>query len=74
MGGNWDGNERRKGSSIRDEDFDAISRHAADLVESRFYERIGRAFWEKLLWVLGALGLAALAWLHGAGKITIGSP
>lgn len=68
----WDGRERRKVSGLSDEDCRDIADLAADMVEERFFARVGRAVWEKFLWVAGAVCLAAAAWLHGAGKISIG--
>jgi hypothetical protein len=70
--GGWDGTERRKISGISDEDVRDIADLAADIVEERFFARVGRALWEKLLWVAGAVLVAGFAWLHGAGKISIG--
>ena len=65
----WYGHERRKVSGISDEVVRDIAELAADMVEARFIQRVGRAVWEKFLWVVGALGAAGIAWLHGAGKI-----
>ena len=36
------------------------------------YADIGKSVVKKLLWVGGAVGIAALAWLTGAGHIKIG--
>jgi hypothetical protein len=71
MRGEWDGTERRKSPNLSDGDVELIAVRAAEILERHLFERIGRAVWEKLLFVVGALGLAGFAWLHGAGKIVL---
>lgn len=57
--------DRRKNGGLTDEQVEAIKQAILDSI----YQEIGRSLVKKALWALGAIILAAVAWLHGAGKI-----
>ena len=57
--------DRRKNGGLTDEQVEAIKQAILDSV----YQDIGRSLVKKAIWAIGVIILAALAWLHGAGKI-----
>ena len=59
--------ERRKNGGLSDEQIAAIKQAILDSI----YQEIGKSLVKKLLWAVGVIVLAALAWLHGAGSIKI---
>lgn len=57
--------ERRKSGGLSPEQIDAIK----EAVLASVYADIGRSLVRKILWALGAVLLALLAWLGGSGHI-----
>lgn len=53
---------------LTDEEIEEIKQQLLDSI----YKDIGKSLVKKFLWVLGAVVLAALAWLNGSGHIKIG--
>lgn len=65
----YGGEERRKAVIVKlsDEQIDAI----VDRVYERIYIQIGKNVFKQILWLLGTLMLATLAYLGVTGKIQI---
>jgi hypothetical protein len=61
-----------RGGRIPDEDREAIAQRAAEIVAERFTLAVGKWFLRRVFAVGGVVALAVGAWLHGAGKITLG--
>jgi len=60
-----DEQERRKNSVLSDEQIESIK----DRILASIYEDIGRSLVKKVLWALGVVLLALLAWLGGSGHL-----
>jgi hypothetical protein len=65
MNGDPDGEERRKNVWLTDEQIDAIK----ERVLASVYEDIGRSLVKKILWLVGAVLAALLAWAAAKGYI-----
>ncbi len=65
----WKGEERRASPLLSDEQINLIAERAAEVALERVYTQIGKSVVSKVLWVVGAATLAAIAWLNGAGHI-----
>jgi hypothetical protein len=65
MNGEPDGDERRKNAWLTDEQIDAIK----ERVLASVYEDIGRSLVKKILWLVGAVLAALLAWAAAKGYI-----
>lgn len=57
--------DRRKNGGLSDEQLEAVKQAILDSI----YQEIGKSLVKKAIWAIGAIVLAALAWLHGSGKI-----
>lgn len=64
----YEGPERRAGPTLSDAEIEAIAERAAEKALERVYTQIGKSVVNKMLWLLGAAGLAVFAYLKGAGK------
>ena len=64
----YDGQERRR-KSISDEEFEAIANRAAEKALEKVYAEVGKGVLKKLLWLIGAATLAAIAFLSAKGYI-----
>lgn len=60
MGPRYRGHERRHNGGLSDEAFEALAERAAQIVEERFYEKVGREVVRRLLLIFGAILCAAL--------------
>lgn len=60
-----DGPERRKNQGLSDEEIEAIK----EQLLASIYEDIGRSVVKKLLWALGAVLAALLAWATARGYL-----
>lgn len=68
--GNWQGEERRTYSpQLTDEQIDAIAERAAERALEKVYTQIGKSIVSKFFLVVGALTLAALAWMNTKGYL-----
>lgn len=65
----WDGNERRQGTGLSEEQVREVAREAAKQALELVYAEVGRSTVKFLLWVVGAAVLALLAYLGATGKL-----
>jgi len=65
--------ERRKNGGLTNQQVEILSEKIAEKLETKLFDklalRVGNTVLSKGLYLLGAAGASALAWLHGAGKI-----
>ena len=64
----YQGPERRSGT-LSDEQIEQIAERAAEKALEKVYAQIGKSVVTKMLWAVGAVTLALLAWMKGSGKI-----
>jgi hypothetical protein len=64
----YDGPDRRTAYPLTPEQLEQIAERAAEKALERVYTEIGKSVVNKILWVLGAAGLALFAYLKGAGR------
>lgn len=60
--------ERRIGA-LPEEEFERIAQRAADVLEKRIYEAVGRGIVSKVLWMVGAGLIATAAYFAGREKV-----
>ena len=67
------GAERRRNGGLTDKQVEILAEKLSEHLEAKLWDkislRIGSTILSKGLYFLGAAGAAAVAWLHGAGKI-----
>ena len=57
------GEDRRMALQLTEEEINAIAEKAADRLEERIYQQIGRSVTSKFLWFVGFTAVAAYAWI-----------
>lgn len=63
------GEERRAGPVLSDEQIEAIAERAAEKAIEKVYTQIGKWTVQRFLLLVGAATLAVLAWLGGKGLL-----
>jgi hypothetical protein len=64
----YEGQERRNAAHLTDEQIELIAERAAERALEKVYSSIGKSVVNKVLWLVGAAALAAVAYFKGIGK------
>lgn len=66
---NWDGEERRVKITLTEEQINDIVAKTVEQVFQQMYAEVGKSVVKKVLWIVGAIALAGMAWLVHKDKL-----
>ena len=64
----YEGQERRSAAHLTEDQIELIAERAAERALEKVYASVGKSVVNKVLWLIGAAALAAVAYFKGLGK------